>query len=238
MRAPTPSLPERVFVALSADIRGGVLPPGTQLPIEPLLCERYGVSRTVLREAISRLKAEGLLDVRQGRGSFVRPLSAATSFRFDLDEQGEVNPVIELTELRLGVEATAAGLAARRRTPEQLEKLKLALDAMEAAVQADGNGNDADLSFHSTVAQATGNSQYRLFMEFLSGRIASAIAASRAHSARSAGLSRQAQREHRAIYDAIAAQDPRAAERAMRRHIEAAAERLTAQRQANDADLK
>lgn len=228
------SLPERVYAALSAEIRSGSLAPGTRLPIEPLLCERYGVSRTALREAIARLKAEGLVDVRQGRGTVVLPATAATSFRFALDgadDAGQVEQILELAELRLGVETTAAGLAAQRRTDAQLAQLKASLDAMEEAVRSGTDGSDADLAFHAVVAQATGNAQYRMFMEFLRGRFSTAIAASRLHSAHHAGMTLEAQREHRAIYDAIAAQKPAAAERAMRRHIEAAAARLAAGRE-------
>lgn len=231
MQPPSLSLPERVYAALSAEIRNGSLPAGTRLPIEPLLCERYGVSRTVLREAIARLKAEGLLDVRQGRGTFVLPATAATSFRFAVDGAGQadqIEQILELAELRLGVEITAAGLAAQRRSRAQLEELKRCLQAMEDAVRNGTDGSEADLAFHAVVAQATGNSQYRMFMDFLRGRFATAIATSRLHSAHRAGMTEEAQREHRAIYEAIAAGKADAAERAMRRHIEAAAARLSA----------
>ncbi|MBY4898775.1 FadR/GntR family transcriptional regulator [Cupriavidus sp. AU9028] len=228
MQPPSLSLPERVYATLSAQIRNGSLPPGTRLPIEPALCERYGVSRTVLREAIARLKAEGLLDVRQGRGTYVLPASAATSFRFAIDGAGQaeqIAQILELAELRLGVEITAAGLAAQRRSKPQLAQLKRCLDAMEDAVRNGTDGSGADLAFHAVVAQATGNSQYRMFMDFLGGRFATAIATSRLHSAHR-GMTEEAQREHRAIYEAIAAGKPASAERAMRRHIEAAAARL------------
>lgn len=228
---PSPhSLPERIYRTLSADIRQGLFKAGERLPTEPMLCERYGVSRTALREAIARLKADGLVDVQQGRGTFVRAASGATAFRF-VESEAEADPlhtVQELAELRLGVEVAAASLAALRRTPEQLARLKASLDAMEQAVLDRSSGSEADLAFHATIAQATGNRQYRQFMEYLRGSFGAAIETSRHQSAREPGFSQQAQAEHRAIYEAIADQNARRAEQAMRRHILALTKRIEA----------
>ena len=212
--------------ALSADIGAGRYPVGSQLPIEPALCEHYGVSRTVLREAMARLKAEGLIETRQGRGSFVLAPSARTPFRFEAPAADVTASIVELAELRLGVEGTAAALAAERRSPAQLDHLR---DCLRRMADADGAGGaDADLDFHRTIAEATGNGHYRLFMDYLGRFYASAIEAARQRSARSAGLPAVVQREHLAIFDAIERQSPKAAEAAMKRHVMAAARRLAA----------
>ena len=225
-----PSLPEKLVLAVSADIAAGIYPVGAKLPIEPELCAHYGISRTVLREAMSRMKSDGLIDTRQGRGSFVLAPSARTPFRFEPHTEAatpSTQSILELSELRLGVEGTAAALAARRRTPAQLARLADCLQRMEQAVAQGESGSEADLEFHRTIADATGNSHYRLFMEYLRRSYAIAIDRARSHSAQAAGLSQRAQEEHRAVYQAIADGDAAAAERAVKRHIRAAAKRLS-----------
>jgi DNA-binding FadR family transcriptional regulator len=220
------SLPDRLVEAVAADIAAGVYPVGGKLPTEPALCSHYGVSRTVLREAMSRMKSDGLIDTQQGRGSFVLATSARTPFRFEAPVAHSTRSILELAELRLGVEGTAAALAAARRTPEQLARLRQCLDRMAQAVRDRVSGSEADLDFHRAIADATGNGHYRHFMEYLRRFYAVAIDVARSHSAQAQGLSEQAQEEHRAVYQAIADGDAEAAERAVKHHIRAAAERL------------
>lgn len=227
--SPQRSLPERLFEAISEDIRRGVYPVGGQLPVEAGLCERYGVSRTVLREAVARLKADGLIDTQQGRGTFVLAQSPALPFRFKPPTPDNAQSIIDLAELRLGVEGTAAALAAQRRTQGQLARLKDCLDRMEQSVKDGSSGTEADLDFHQTIAEATGNAHYRMFMDYLQKFFVAAIGTSRSRSAQKPGLSKKVQEEHRAIYKAIAAQDPEAAELAIKIHIRAAAARMAKQ---------
>lgn len=228
MNLATSSLPERLVDAIVADIAKGTYAAGDKLPIEPALCAHYGVSRTVLREAMARLKSDGLIDTQQGRGSFVLAPSARTPFRFDAPLAHSTQSILELAELRLGVEGTAAALAAQRRTPRQLARLKQCLALMAQALETGASGSEADLEFHRTIADATGNGHYRLFMEYLRRFYAVAIEVSRSSSAQADGLSERAQEEHRAVYQAIADRDPEAAEKAVKHHIRAAAERLSA----------
>ncbi|WP_306565911.1 FadR/GntR family transcriptional regulator [Aquabacterium sp.] len=227
--SPTQSLPDRLFEAITEDIRNGVYPVGGKLPIEPELCTRYGVSRTVLREAVARLKADGLLDTKRGRGTLVLERSMNTPFRFKALGEDSARSIAELSELRIGVEGTAAALAAQRRTHAEVTKLKSCLDRMQAAIDSGTSGTDADLEFHRTIADATHNSHYRMFMDYLRQHFAVAIDVARSHSAKTSGLSQLAQDEHRAIYLAIEAGDPDAAELAVKRHIRAAAGRLSQQ---------
>jgi DNA-binding FadR family transcriptional regulator len=238
MALSSPRLPDQLFDLIANDIREGVFPVGSQLPIEPDLCVRYGVSRTVLREAVARLKADGFIDAQQGRGSFVLGHSLRTPFRFEALNSGSYASIAQLAELRLGVEGTAAALAASRRTPAQLERLEACLGRMAQAVQDGTAGSEADLEFHQTIAEATGNDHYRLFMAYLRQFYAVAIEAARSNSARSAGLSQQAQKEHVAIYKAIAAGRPEQAERAVKQHLHNAAARLAAQQPAAVASLQ
>ncbi|QHI98323.1 FCD domain-containing protein [Xylophilus rhododendri] len=223
-----PSLPERLVDAIAADIAAGRYPVGAKLPAEPALCEHYGVSRTVLREAMARMKSDGLIDTQQGRGSFVLAPSVRTPFRFEAPSAQSTQSILELAELRLGVEGMAAALAATRRTPEQLARLKHCLDDMARALAEGSSGSEADLEFHRTIADATGNGHYRLFMDYLRRFYAVAIDVARSRSAEADGLSQQAQAEHRAVYQAIVDGDAAAAEQAIQRHIRAAAARLAA----------
>ncbi|SDE93902.1 DNA-binding transcriptional regulator, FadR family [Variovorax sp. CF079] len=212
---------------MSDDIRKGIYPVGSKLPVEAELCEHYGVSRTVLRETVARLKSDGVLDTQQGRGTFVLAQSVHTPFRLKAHTEDLAQSIVDLAELRLGVEGTAAALAAQRRTNAQLARLKDCLERMERAVRDGVNGSEADLEFHRTIAEATGNGHYRMFMDYLQKFFAVAIDTARSRSATTQGLSQLAQLEHEAIYRAIAEQDSDAAEQAIKQHIRAAATRMS-----------
>lgn len=224
-----PSRPDQLFQAISNDIAKGVYPPGSQLPTEAELSVHYKVSRTVLREAVARLKADGVVDAHQGRGSFVLERSLRMPFRFDAASAITLEGICKLAELRLGVEGTAAALAAGRRNSQQLALLKKYLREMEKAVKDGSGGSEADLAFHQTIAEATGNNFYHAFMEYLRQFYAVAINRARANSARKPGMSEQAHEEHVAIYRAIADKNPLQAEDAVKLHIRNASARLSAQ---------
>lgn len=234
---PLGSRPEQLVHAISADIAKQIYPPGSRLPNEAELCVRYQVSRTVLREAVARLKADGVIDTQQGRGSFVLQHSLRKPFRFDPLLVDSPEGIAQLAELRLGVEGMAAALAAQRRTTSQLTHLRKCLSEMAKAAKEGSGGSEADLAFHQTIAEATGNGFHQTFMVYLRQFYAVAIKTSRANSARSAGLSAKAQEEHVAIYEAIAAKDSARAEDATKQHIRNAAERLQALR-ADDASIR
>ena len=111
----TTTLAQRVVTGLKSRILDGSLPPGSKLPSEAELIEEYGVSRTVVREAITRLRAEGLVETFQGRGSFVLALPEPTSFALESSAIRTQHDVLDMVDFRLGVESEAAYLAAARR---------------------------------------------------------------------------------------------------------------------------
>jgi DNA-binding FadR family transcriptional regulator len=207
-------------------IKSGEFPPGTRLPTEHVICERFGVSRTVIREAISRLKSEGLVEVRQGSGTVVREANRATAFRLAVDVNDSVEAVLRVTELRRGIEAEAAALAAARRTRTQLADIKRALAAIDVAAKEKRDGVDEDLAFHMAISHATGNSLYPPLLEYLGQFIRAAIVVTRTNEARRDDFSSQVRDEHKAIYDAIAAKDPVAARQAIITHIDNAGARI------------
>ncbi len=222
------TLADRVTAVLLEKIKSGEFPPGARLPAEQIICERFGVSRTVVREAISRLKSDGLVEVRQGSGTVVREASKATTFRLDVDVNDSVEAVLRVTELRRGIEAEAAALAAERRTRTQLADIKRALAAIDTAAKQQRDGVDEDLAFHMAISRATGNPLYPPLLEYLSQFIHAAILVTRTNEARRDDFSAQVREEHKAVYDAIAAQDPVAARAAIITHIDNAGARIQA----------
>ena len=127
---PGRNLAEEVVARIAREIRGGRLAPGTRLPTERRLMQAMGVSRTVVREAVAALRAEGLVTTRQGSGAFVAADTSRVPFRIDPDGLSSIGDVLEVMELRLAIEVEAAALAAARMTPESLAPIGKALRAL------------------------------------------------------------------------------------------------------------
>lgn len=222
------TLADRVTAVLLEKIKSGDFPPGARLPTEQVICERFGVSRTVVREAISRLKSEGVVEVRQGSGMLVREASRPATLRLPVEVSDSVEAVLRVTELRRGIEAEAAALAAERRTRTQLAEIKRALAAIDTAAKQQRDGVEEDQAFHMAVSHATGNPLYPPMLEYLGQFVRAAILLTRTNEARHDDFSEQVRAEHKAIYDAIAAQDPAAARQAVITHIDNAGARIQA----------
>ena len=220
------TLADRVCEALVQLISGEDFPPGSRLPSEMSMASRFGVSRTVIREAVSRLKSEGLVESRQGSGVFVREGNMDAPFRIDPNLMDSIQSVLQVVELRLTLEGEIAAFAAKRRTKEQLEAIRQALKQIEIDELAGKDGVDADIIFHRSIAEATGNPHFLALIEFLFNFLRNATLITRSYEATRATLSRQVKEEHAAIVDAISRQDPEAARSAARRHMEGASRRL------------
>lgn len=221
-----PRLPERVAAVIARQIAEGRYRPGAKLPPESRLGEAFGVSRSVVREAISRLKTEGLLDSRQGKGVMVLAPAARTAFRMEAVDRLSQPELAQFYEMRAVVESETAALAARRRNAADLKRLRGCLARMARAVEEGTDGTGPDVEFHRNVAEASGNRYLKELMEFLNARAGQVIRTARDHSSRSAQLPPRVQREHEAIFDAISAGDAAAARRISRRHLQNAARRL------------
>ncbi|MFJ5296136.1 FadR/GntR family transcriptional regulator [Pseudomonas sp. NPDC088368] len=220
------TLADQVTAALKAHIANGEALPGTRLPTEPVLCERYGVSRTVVREAISRLKSAGLVEVRQGSGTVVCEGAHIKAFTIDVDVGGSIEAVLRVTELRRGIEGEAAALAAQRHTRQQLETIERALKAIDTAEHEGHDGVEEDLAYHLSISHATGNPLYPSLHEFIAQFVKEAIRITRSNEERRQEMASTVRIEHVAIYDAIAARDSEAARQAALTHINNAVERL------------
>jgi DNA-binding FadR family transcriptional regulator len=129
-----PSLPDEIARCLHEEIRKNVLKPGDRLPTKQQLSRAFGVSRPVVREAISRLRYDGIVESFQGRGVFVKGGADGMSFRIDDPDLGDQQELEHILELLVTVEVAATALAAERRSAKQLKGIKQALDAMAAAI--------------------------------------------------------------------------------------------------------
>lgn len=219
------NLTDRITATLRQEIIGGRYAPGAQLPSGRELCEQFGVSITVIREALSRLKADGLVASRQGKGVFVPNNTKARPFRLELAGSTPL-PIASIFELRMGIEVQAASLAAERRTTQDLAKMARCLKKIEPARKPFAEALEADLAFHRAIAEATRNPLIIEFMKFLQPHLNDAIALARTTSAKSTRTETEAYREHLSIYEAIAAKDPRRARRAVRAVLNGSLQRL------------
>lgn len=222
------SLAQGLVETLSERIRSGGLRPGEKLPTESGIMREFGVSRTVVREALSRLQASGLVETHHGVGTYVLEPSGGADFRVDPADIATVRDVLVLLELRICLESEAAGLAAARRSGEHLRAMRQALDDFKTALDAGGDTITPDFRFHLLVAQATEN---RYFADLMSHLGSAIIPRTRINSARFAQEDRgvylaRVNLEHEDIYGAIQRQDAEAARAAMRTHLSNSRERL------------
>ncbi|MFG1348787.1 FadR/GntR family transcriptional regulator [Xanthobacter autotrophicus] len=221
-----PSLAETLAHRLREEIASGRLQPGERLPTEHQMAETYGVSRPIVREAVGRLKHDGLVTTRQGAGAFVAEPGAASTFRLDIADLSDKVEMRAIVELLMAVEATATAHAAVRRSDEDLARIGVQLDAMQDAIDRGEPGVDEDMAFHRAIVEATGNPYFRDLSQFLDHRVRYFIRTARANTARLGGLPQAVQREHEAIFAAIEKKDPAAARAAAEEHLRNAAARL------------
>lgn len=219
-------LSDRVAGTLRQRIESNEWAPQYKLPIEAQLAQEFGVSRTVVREAIARLKNEGLVRGRQGSGVFVTDSAAIRPLRIDAAEIDSLDAVLSILELRRALESECAGLAARRRTEEQMNDINAALQNIEADIQAGRVGVEADMAFHQAVARASGNPYLLQTLRFFAQYLAVSIKMTRSNEARREAYTQQVLDEHTAIAAAINAGDPLAAQSAAQTHMFNASRRL------------
>ena len=222
-------LVNEVMESLAASIREGIIKPGEKLPTESEILARFDVSRTVVREAISRLQANRLVETRHGVGTFALAAPQDNgNFRVADVDFAIVADVIALLELRISLETEAAGLAAQRRSEQNLQSMQDMLDAFAAAIDADSDALPSDFQFHMEVARATGNRHFSDLMNYLGTMIIPRARVNTPNSAPEGRLAflRRVHGEHESIYSAIRNQDTDAARAAMRIHLANSKDRL------------
>ena len=220
----TEHLPARIALQFAQQVQSGVLKPGDKLPTELAMSKSFGVSRTVIREAIAHLRNEGMIETRQGVGAFVihRP---TRHIRLDDGGRMDTHAFRDLFQLRIPLEIEAAGLAATLHRPEHLQQMDEALVRMTATGDGAIDGILADLDFHRTIAVATGNDYFVQFLGAISDRVMQTIVESRER-IRLDEIVAIVNREHTELRNAIASGDPIRARSAMRTHMANSADRV------------
>ncbi|WP_422416595.1 FadR/GntR family transcriptional regulator [Pseudomonas sp. GZD-222] len=220
------TLVERVVGAIRAEIDSGRLAAESRLPTEQQLAEQLNVSRSVVREAVAQLKADGVLIARRGLGSYISQTPTGTVFRFP-SAQGRSPDLVQMFEVRLWIETQAASVAAQRRDGADLARMNKALQEMLDKRSDFAAAAAADVEFHRAIAEASKNDYFVAFHDFLRGQLATARKTAWENSAaHSVGGSADANREHQALYQAIADGDRHAAAACAEAHLRASAKRL------------
>ena len=217
---PARNLTEEVVERIAASIRTGRLTPGARLPTEQALMTAMGVSRTVVREAVAALRADGLVTTRQGSGAFVADASRVP-FRIDAEGLRSINDVIEVMELRLAIEVEAAALAAERVTPARLAPIRQALRSIDTALRKGEGAVNEDFAFHRAIALASANGRIADLLEFLGHHIIprQSVRVSLTTPAEQRQYLTRIQEEHGRIFQAIRDADVAEARRSMRAHL-------------------
>ena len=223
---PTPgSLPDKIYAyVVEAILRGDYSETG-KLPTESRLADLFSVSRPTVREALSRLRSDGVVSSRRGAGSYI--------VRAPLASPAVVLPIKNLADVesyyafRTCVEAGAAAGAAEFRTGADIDAMQEALDAWSQAIQEGRRGIDEDVRFHLAIASASHNQFFVSSLETSVGPIRQVIELARNVAQRKDDTrDREVQREHQAILDAIVRRSPAEAVEATRAHTVAARRRI------------
>lgn len=216
-----PSLVDAACEHIRTSILSGERWPGTQLPTEAEFVDALGVSRTVVREAVARLAAEGLVEARQGKGVFVSETARYQAFQITRDELENLNDVIQLLELRLCVETEMAALAAERRTEVDVMNMRQQLRILAEAAVGLEESVKADVEFHRVIAHASRNTYYAKLIDFLGIRLVPPRSLYLRQGQAYVGATYKAVigEEHAAILEAIIHRDPDKARNAARTHM-------------------
>lgn len=231
---PVPSAPPRkhrnlaqgVVAYISDSIGDGTLVPGDKLPTESDIMRIVSVSRTVVREAISHMQAAGLVETRHGVGSFVLKPAPVHMLGIDPDTVVTMSDVLAILELRISLETEAAGLAASRRSEEQLRQLRAVLDTFQASARRGGETVPSHMQFHLLVAQSSGNRYFHDILNHLGANVIPRPNLAELAKDDPALYVERVINEHEDIYNALARQDPESARAAMRTHLSNGRERL------------
>jgi GntR family transcriptional repressor for pyruvate dehydrogenase complex len=218
------SLSDAVFDRIQRAIKSGAYAVDERLPTEHTLAAEFQVSRPVVRDALQRLRDQGLIYSRRGAGSFVREQGLREPLGFGQMEN--LSDLQHCYDFRLTIEPEAAAMAATRRSEEALGKIKSALSLLRDATNRQAHRADADFTFHLSIAQASKNPYFATAMHALEDHIAVGM---RFHGLSLKSTSDGLQHvfvEHTAIYEAIASGDADAARKHMHEHLSGSRNRL------------
>ncbi|MFI0472576.1 FadR/GntR family transcriptional regulator [Halomonas sp. HMF6819] len=215
------SLAVNVADQLEALIVQGKVAVGDKLPTENSLCDSFGVSRTVIREAITHLKSLGLVETRRGVGTSVLRASKIEALPAERINPTTVEDILHLLELRLAIEPAAAEHAALRHDDDDKARLETQHRAFENACAARSQAREEDYLFHFAIARATKNPFFQSFYEQWSQSVIprAKLVSSEINPLSSQRYLERVQQEHTRILEAILARDGQAAFEAMKQHL-------------------
>ena len=217
-------LADRIYEQILEQIVSGRSAIGDRLPSEEQLSKEHSVSRPVIREALSRLQADGVVITRKGAGTFVQRQPGREFLR--LAPIGGIADLMRCFEFRIGLEGEAAYLAAQRRTDEHIAAIQSAFDKLDEANAASELGVKEDIELHVAIARASRNQMFVQTLDALAVHVFNGMNVTRSLSlTRNQKRLRLVQEEHRRIIEAIFASDNELARAAMREHIDNARHR-------------
>lgn len=220
------SLSDAVFDRIQRAIKSGAYAVDERLPTEHALAAEFQVSRPVVRDALQRLRDQGLIYSRRGAGSFVREQGLREPLGFGQMEK--LSDLQHCYDFRLTIEPEAAAMAALRHMPEALARIKSALGLLRDATNRQAHRADADFMFHLSIAQASGNPYFSTAMQALEDHIAVGMRFHGMSLRSTSGALQHVFVEHTAVFDAIARRDAEAARSLMRTHLTGSRDRLFA----------
>jgi GntR family transcriptional repressor for pyruvate dehydrogenase complex len=220
------SYADQVYGHVLRDILKGAFPPGSRLPSESDLSDRFGVSRPVIRDALARLRLDGLVEARRGSGTYV--LTTPSRSLPDLADLTDISRFLRYQELRLCIEGNAAALAAERRTDKALGDIIEAHEEFSSQVAHGLLLAESDRRFHLSIAEATGNEFFSMALEGPNVSLSSFMNVSLSLTrSGSPARARKVIGEHADIVEAIRNKDPVWARVAMESHLLQARRRMT-----------
>lgn len=222
-----PKLADLVIGTLRKRIGSGEYRAGSKLPTENQMTTIFGVSRTVVREALAALAADGLVQSRQGAGVFVVGNAATAFTEIGAEKSNKISVAINVLEVRMGIEIESAGLAALRRSASQEAAIQEAWNEFDRLLKLGTPTGKTDFAFHRAIAAATNNPFYIEVLDGLGSRTIPCDVASPWGTESTLTHEYQAglHQEHLTILKAISAQDAEAAREAMRQHLSLSQER-------------
>ncbi|MFL6635932.1 MAG: FadR/GntR family transcriptional regulator [Massilia sp.] len=221
------NLTRRIVDVLGRAIVTEQFSPQSPFPVEAELCERYGASRTIVREAVKMLTGKGLLRSRQRAGTVVEPedswnLLDPDILRWILERKFSLDLLIDFNEVRMGIEPRAAGLAAHSATGPQRRAILAAVERMSAADRGDDDPLEADIAFHHAVLVASNNRFMRQFRDLTEATLRFSIRSTNEF----AGVARANTADHARVGDAIIRGEPARAQALMRDLLQGALDLL------------
>ncbi|RYE82461.1 MAG: FadR family transcriptional regulator [Hyphomicrobiales bacterium] len=216
--ASPPRLSTTIYDAVLSMITRGEFAPNSRLPSEAKLSAMYGASRPVVREALARLKEDGIVVSRQGSGSYVRRQPDPSIL--DLAPIGTLGDLQRCFEFRANTEPSAAGLAALRWQQDDMDNIDAAMSVLQRCIADGFIGAEEDATLHEAIADATHNNYHRMVQRMLRPHVLAGMNVSRSLTLRRPEASlRMVQDEHVVVVEAIRRRDAEAAAESMRAHI-------------------